>query len=89
MLVAGETQFNLIGFVLVMTASMLSGLRWTITQVLLQGTDSHGVSLMTLASLPAHSDGMPCHAAFHQDAEGHTAVHTKEWLAQKLAMLFC
>ena len=42
MLVAGETQFNLIGFVLVMTASMLSGLRWTITQVLLQGTDAHG-----------------------------------------------
>ena len=42
MLVAGETQFNLVGFVLVMTASMLSGLRWTITQVLLQGTDAHG-----------------------------------------------
>lgn len=60
MLVAGETQFNLIGFVLVMTASMLSGLRWTITQVLLQGTDSHGVSLMTLASLPAEVGA--CHA---------------------------
>ena len=52
MLVAGETQFNLIGFVLVMTASMLSGLRWTITQVLLQGTDSHGALFGTLASLP-------------------------------------
>ncbi|KAK9866313.1 hypothetical protein WJX84_011708 [Apatococcus fuscideae] len=44
MLVAGETQFNLIGFMLVMSASMLSGLRWTITQVLLQGTDAHGKS---------------------------------------------
>ena len=51
MLVAGETQFNLIGFILVMTASMLSGLRWTITQVLLQGTDSHGTLLMPVTSL--------------------------------------
>lgn len=42
LLVAGETQFNFVGFVLVMLASMLSGLRWTITQVLLQGTDHHG-----------------------------------------------
>jgi drug/metabolite transporter (DMT)-like permease len=37
LLVAGETQFHAVGFVLVMTAAMLSGLRWTITQVLLQG----------------------------------------------------
>lgn len=47
LLVKGETSFNLLGFVLVMTASMLSGLRWTITQVLLQGTgaDGHGAAL--------------------------------------------
>ena len=37
LLVAGETQFDLVGFILVMTAAMLAGLRWTITQVLLQG----------------------------------------------------
>ncbi|XP_059163517.1 solute carrier family 35 member C2-like [Physella acuta] len=31
-----STQFNLQGFILVMTASVLSGLRWTLAQVLLQ-----------------------------------------------------
>ena len=36
MLVAGETEFELLGFILVMTAACLSGLRWTITQVSLQ-----------------------------------------------------
>ena len=46
LLVYGETRFNLLGFIVVMVASMLSGLRWTITQVLLQGTDKtgHGAS---------------------------------------------
>lgn len=42
LLVYGETRFNLLGFVVVMIASMLSGLRWTITQVLLQGTGQTG-----------------------------------------------
>eukprot|EP00884_Botryococcus_braunii_P017261 jgi/Botrbrau1/4218/Bobra.0044s0018.2 len=54
LLVAGETQFNMVGFVLVMLASMLSGLRWTITQVLLQGSDHQGASggpVEVLASL--------------------------------------
>jgi len=37
LLVYGETAFDATGFALVMTASALSGLRWTITQVLLQG----------------------------------------------------
>jgi len=40
LLVAGETQFHLVGFIMVMSASALAGLRWTITQVLLQG-DKH------------------------------------------------
>lgn len=43
----GENNFNPLGFAVVMTASMLSGLRWTITQVLLQGTPGstgHGAS---------------------------------------------
>ena len=37
LLVYGEAHFDGVGFALVMTASALSGLRWTITQVLLQG----------------------------------------------------
>lgn len=36
MLVSGEAEFELRGFVLVMSAACLSGLRWTITQVSLQ-----------------------------------------------------
>jgi hypothetical protein len=44
LLVYGETKFHLVGFLLVMAAAMLAGLRWTITQVLLQGTpgSAHG-----------------------------------------------
>lgn len=42
LLVAGETKFDMLGFVLVMSASALAGLRWTITQVLLQGNLHHG-----------------------------------------------
>lgn len=42
LLVFGETQFHLGGFLLVMSAAALSGLRWTITQVLLQGSKHHG-----------------------------------------------
>lgn len=37
LLVAGEAEFHLVGFVLVMMAAALAGLRWTITQALLQG----------------------------------------------------
>ena len=50
LLVAGETEFNLAGFVIVMVASALSGLRWTITQVLLQGDAKH-------SSAPLHPPG--------------------------------
>eukprot|EP00892_Ulva_mutabilis_P004910 jgi/Ulvmu1/2791/UM140_0021.1 len=42
MLVAGEVEFNVVGFLLVMTAAAMSGVRWTITQILLQGGDSGG-----------------------------------------------
>ncbi|KAF9431777.1 Triose-phosphate Transporter [Entomortierella beljakovae] len=34
--VAGEAQFDLTGFVLVLLAAVMSGLRWSLTQVLLQ-----------------------------------------------------
>lgn len=36
MLVAGEVEFDVFGFFLVITAACMSGLRWTITQILLQ-----------------------------------------------------
>lgn len=36
LLVAGETQFHLVGFLMVMSAALLSGFRWTVTQILLQ-----------------------------------------------------
>lgn len=36
MMVAGETSFNLFGFLLLMTASFSSGLRWSLTQILLR-----------------------------------------------------
>lgn len=35
MMVAGETKFHLIGFLLVLGAAVLSGLRWALTQLLL------------------------------------------------------
>lgn len=35
MMVAGEAKFILIGFILVIVASALSGLRWSLTQILL------------------------------------------------------
>ncbi|RUP45224.1 hypothetical protein BC936DRAFT_148460 [Jimgerdemannia flammicorona] len=40
--VAGETAFNLTGFVLVLIAAVVSGLRWSLTQILLQA-DSLGM----------------------------------------------
>lgn len=35
MMVAGETEFNALGFVLVMSAAFFSGFRWSLTQILL------------------------------------------------------
>src|SRR2546423_4566189 len=35
MMVAGETEFNAIGFVLVITGAFFSGFRWALTQILL------------------------------------------------------
>ena len=54
LLVAGETQFDALGFALVMAASALSGLRWTITQLQLQGSDGHGAA-----------PGMRCRGSVH------------------------
>ncbi|KAG0324805.1 Triose-phosphate Transporter [Dissophora globulifera] len=34
--VAGETQFDMTGFILVLSAAVMSGLRWSLTQMLLQ-----------------------------------------------------
>jgi len=35
MMVAGETSFHLIGFILILSAACFSGLRWSLTQILL------------------------------------------------------
>ncbi len=51
MLVEGETRFDMTGFVLVMVAACLAGLRWALTQLLLQGTDAHGSHAGALRSL--------------------------------------
>ena len=59
LLVAGETEFNLAGFVIVMVASALSGLRWTITQVLLQGSEAHGTGARAAG---AAASPPSCHA---------------------------
>lgn len=43
--VRGETKFSTPGFIMVMLASCLSGLRWALTQILLRpsgGTDGSG-----------------------------------------------
>lgn len=50
LLVAGETRFDMLGFLLVMSAAALAGLRWTITQVLLQGNKKHGAVLLSVHS---------------------------------------
>ena len=34
-----STQFNMLGFLLVLTASVLSGVRWTLSQMVLQRND--------------------------------------------------
>ncbi len=35
MMVAGETAFNLLGFILIMSSALASGFRWSLTQILL------------------------------------------------------
>lgn len=49
MMVAGEAQFSLLGFFLVLGAAMFSGLRWSLTQLLLKG-NKH------LSSINTHND---------------------------------
>ena len=52
MMVAGETQFQLGGFVLVLGAAASSGLRWSLTQILLrQEGSTHNNPLHTILSL--------------------------------------
>ncbi|VVT57445.1 uncharacterized protein SAPINGB_P005699 [Magnusiomyces paraingens] len=49
MMVAGETEFSIIGFFLVLGAAMFSGLRWSLTQLLLR-QDPH------LGRISTHND---------------------------------
>lgn len=48
MMVAGETAFSAIGFVLLMLASFFSGLRWSLTQILLRRTPATSNPFSTL-----------------------------------------
>lgn len=52
LLVYGETKFNFVGFSLVMSASCLAGLRWTLTQLLLQGNNSSSKRIPILLTWP-------------------------------------
>lgn len=67
LLVYGEAEFNLAGFIIVMTASALSGLRWTITQVLLQGSSAHGVGEPRLSALTVHYMLLQLRARLHDE----------------------
>lgn len=53
MMVATETQFELLGFILITTASALSGLRWSLTHLLLKskkmGLDNPAATIFWLA----------------------------------------
>lgn len=49
MMVAGEAEFSIVGFVFVLGAAMFSGLRWSLTQLLLRG-DQH------LKKINTHND---------------------------------
>lgn len=49
MMVAGETEFSLLGFFLVLGAALFSGLRWSLTQLLLR-SDAH------LSKVSTHND---------------------------------
>ena len=46
--VAGETKFNLTGFLLVLGAAVVSGLRWSLTQMLLQREEGMNNPIATL-----------------------------------------
>ncbi|GAQ81621.1 hypothetical protein KFL_000850370 [Klebsormidium nitens] len=60
--VAGETQFNLWGFILVMLASGAAGFRWTLTQILLQreklGLNNPVITMYYLTPVMAGSLGL-------------------------------
>lgn len=54
MMVAGETNFVLVGFLLVLGAAMFSGLRWSLTQILLRnksGINTHNDPIRTIMYL--------------------------------------
>ncbi|KAJ1328469.1 hypothetical protein BSLG_010201 [Batrachochytrium salamandrivorans] len=67
--VAGEIRFSLIGFLLILSASVMSGLRWSLTQILLQnanmGMDNPVATLRYLSPVGAVLIGlMSCFSEF-------------------------
>ncbi|XP_014781984.1 solute carrier family 35 member C2 [Octopus bimaculoides] len=73
-----STEFNLIGFILVMTATFLSGLRWTLTQLVVQ---KEGLGLRNPLDMMFHIEPwmiislLPLSASF----EGLRIVSTKQF----------
>ncbi|CAI5959775.1 unnamed protein product [Closterium sp. NIES-65] len=57
--VAGETEFELLGFILVMLASFMAGLRWVLLQVLLQPQLHSACVLCFLSHTPQSSGFSP------------------------------
>ncbi|MGH0125779.1 UNVERIFIED_CONTAM: hypothetical protein FKN15_046534 [Acipenser sinensis] len=84
-----STQFNVEGFVLVLLASFIGGIRWTLTQILLQkaelglqnpvDTMYHLQPLMFVGLFPLflYNEGNPLPAQKHVHI--HTAITTLHW----------
>lgn len=51
MMVAGETRFNLVGFLLVLGASASSGLRWALVKLMLGGNRKKGHPIQTILAI--------------------------------------
>jgi solute carrier family 35 protein C2 len=43
-----STQFNAVGFTLVLLASFISGMRWTLAQIVLQRSETGGSVIITI-----------------------------------------
>lgn len=94
MMVAGETAFNALGFILVMTASFCSGFRWSLTQILLlrnPATSNPFSSIFFLTPvmfLALFLLALPIEGPTDVIAGIHTLAETKGALLGALIMLF-
>jgi solute carrier family 35 protein C2 len=94
MMVAGETAFNALGFILVMTASFCSGFRWSLTQILLlrnPATSNPFSSIFFLTPvmfLSLFLLALPIEGPSNLMTGLHTLAETKGVLLGTLIMLF-